>query len=252
MGEKNLAHLPELRLDSAADALFDRGADAGSFAFDGTVAAVFDDMIARSVPLYRETTRLAAARVVHACRDLSAPRIVELGAATGTLLLAVGELLPEATLVAVEPSAAMAARIQTKAARAGRTVLVEARGAEEQSIGPASAVLSTFTLQFLEPSIRARVLADVRSALSPGRPFVLAEKLAAPDAQTQAAWDATYDAFKRDRGYPEGAIAAKRQALRGVLQPWTEARWHEALAAAGFATREPLTRWGPFGAWWCT
>ena len=247
-----MSRLPGLLLDSAADALFDTGAGEGSFAFDGAVAAVFDDMIARSVPLYRETTRLIAARVACALAGEDAPRVVEVGAATGTLLLAVGELLPTAALVAIEPSEAMARRIEAKAARVGRAITIEARGAEEAPIGSAAAVLSTFTLQFVDEATRLQVLADVRASLAPGSPFVLAEKIAAPDAPTQAAWDATYEAYKRDRGYPERAIAAKRQALRGVLRPWTEARWHEVLAEAGFSTREPITRWGPFGAWWCT
>lgn len=235
-----------LVLEGERDALYETRAG-DPFVFDAAVVQVFDDMIARSVPLYGETERVVAQTVADSVP--SGGRIVDLGSSTGTGCLAMAAACRGrgVRIEGVDLCEEMVARARAKAAAHGVCgVRYSVGDIAEVALGASDAITAVYTLQFVAPPRRAALLARIAAALPAHGVFVFAEKLAAPDAATQSLWDTIHEQFKRDQGYSEREIAAKRASLVGVLQPWTATQWEDAIVGAGFRSIAPLVQWGPF------
>lgn len=234
-----------LQLGGARDTLFETR-EPGRFAFDADVVRVFDDMIDRSVPLYRQTELAVASTVAAQVPD--GGHVLDLGCSTGTGTLAIAAacLGRGVRVTGWDLSSDMVARA-TEKARGVEGVSFEVHDVSLAPMPSMDVCCAIYTLQFAPAERRAAMLARIREAIRPGGVLVWAEKMSAGDAATQQHWDAQYEAYKRSRGYSQREIDAKREALRGVLVPWTEAQWREEFAAAGFARVTPLLRWLPFG-----
>ena len=229
------------------DTLFASGAQHGAdFAFDSAVAAVFPDMIRRSVPGYDtvlQFTGLIAARHLSAggrCYDLGC----SLGAASRAILAAVGERPCE--IVAVDASAAMLERAKAQADADPRLRWQQA-DVRDLALASADVVVLGYTLQFLPPEDRPALLSRIRAALADGGVLVLTEKLAANSYFEQRHLD-----FKRANGYSELEIAGKRAALENVMRIDNEQAHLDRLRAAGFGAAKLWFRcfnWGSFVAW---
>ena len=211
------------------------------FAFDKSVAEVFQDMIRRSVPGYETVvglTGLIAARHLPAggvCYDLGC----SLGASSHAVLRAVGER--DCRIVAIDGSEAMIERARGLAAEESR-ITWAVGDIREAEIDSADVVMLNFVLQFLPPEDRLPLLARIRKALVPGGVLLLAEKLAASPDVEELHLD-----FKRANGYSELEIAQKRTALENVMRIDSLEAHHARLAAAGFGKVETWFRclnWG--------
>src|SRR5690349_5072042 len=90
----------------------------GDFNFGPKVAAVFDDMLERSVPFYAETQRM----IMEMAADFASPgsTIYDLGCSTGTTLLNLDRNLPrDIKLVGLDYSADMLKRCRAKLEETG-------------------------------------------------------------------------------------------------------------------------------------
>ena len=216
------------------------------FAFDEDVAAVFPDMIRRSVPGYETVlplTGLIAAKHLAAggrCYDLGC----SLGAASQAVLAAVGERPCE--IVAVDQSHAMLERAQAIAGDDERLHWLQA-DLRQLDLQPADAVILNYTLQFLAPQERRPLLTKVYDCLTDDGVLVLSEKLVADDY-----FEALHLDFKRANGYSELEIAQKRKALEDVMRIDDVETHLQRLRQAGFAGARLWFRclnWGSFVAW---
>ena len=216
------------------------------FAFNDAVAAVFPDMIRRSVPGYETVvplTALIAAKhlaVGGRCYDLGC----SLGAATQALLATVGERACQ--IVAVDQSKPMLARAR---AMAGEEARIEWRCADvrELDLRPADVVILNYALQFLPPPDRLPLLRKIRRCLTAHGVLILSEKLLAGDY-----FEALHLDFKRANGYSELEIAQKRTALENVMCIDDADTHLRRLRQAGFADARLWFRclnWGSFVAW---
>ncbi len=195
------------------DRLYDsRRRQLADFAFDDSVAAVFPDMIRRSVPGYEVVvglTGLIAAQHLPAggrCYDLGCA----LGASVHAVLRAVDDRPCE--IVAVDDSAAMLNRAREHAAKEQRIRWQQA-DARTVDIDHADVVILNYTLQFLRPEDRLALLAKIRRGLLAGGVLIVSEKLAA-----SADFEALHLNFKRANGYSDLEIAQKRAALENVMR----------------------------------
>jgi tRNA (cmo5U34)-methyltransferase len=238
---------------ASRDDLFARTARReGDFVFDESVAAVFDDMLERSVPFYAEQQ----AMIGELARRHWQPGtlVVDLGCSTGTTLVSICTGLSDARAVGIDNSEPMLERARTAMAHArleDRIDLVEADlqdGISDLDLAPASIVTICWTLQFLTPSRREALLQDVYDLLVPGGALVLAEKVVPPDAEAADLYTDLYYEFKRRNGYSQTEIARKREALEGVLVPVTIDRNLELLRSAGFESATTFFQWYPFAA----
>lgn len=214
----------------------------GGFAFDGEVAAVFDDMARRSLPGYAHLYGARLPRLVAAVPD--PPRwcqVWDMGASTGRGLLAVRRGMPHPYVhyAGVDRSAPMRERCQ-RAFPWAEVLDHDLTGGLPPAMtdGPArsAVVLWCWTLQFLpDRRLRADLLRRSADRLVPGGVMVVAEKWTLPRGEQEEAQDA-YIAWRRDRGYTAAEIEAKTAALAGVMDPWSPAELEDVLAGCPGST----------------
>ena len=225
------------------------------FAFSDEVAAVFPDMIRRSVPGYDTVipvTGLLAARHLGAAGvafDLGC----SLGATTQAILAQ--NDADAVTVVGIDNSAPMIERARTanQDSRASfRLGDVEADSASQLGLEGVDVIVLNFVLQFLNPHARPATLEKLFGALNPGGLLIVSEKVSNDDGVVQALFDTTHLAWKRANGYSELEVAQKRSALENVMRIDTEAVHVERLLAAGFHRVVPWYRclnWASFAAY---
>jgi tRNA (cmo5U34)-methyltransferase len=98
----------------------------------------------------------------------------------------------------------------------------------------ASVVVLNFTLQFIHPDVRLRLLKKIYNGMVPGAILILSEKIAFFDQQRHQCHIDLHHAFKRANGYSELEISQKRTALENVLIPDTLTQHRQRFNAAGF------------------
>jgi tRNA (cmo5U34)-methyltransferase len=229
----------------------DEGYAPSRWAFDGEVARVFDDMLARSVPQY-EVMRRACFEL--ACRYVrQGTAIVDLGCARGEALVPfLDRFGAQNRYVAVEVSRPMADAARQRFRGWIDCGIAEVRSLDLRHEYPpvrASVTLCVLTLQFTPIEYRQRLLRRVFETTVPGGALVLVEKVLGAAADLDTALTERYYALKRANGYSQEAIDRKRCALEGVLVPVT-ARWNEELlAGAGFRQVDCFWRWMNFAGW---
>ena len=238
---------PIQRAACIRDQLFATDAPVGDFEFDQNVAAVFDDMVARSVPFYDEVHRM----VVELTTRFVEPgtTVCDIGCSTGSLVermaVATGPL--DLRFVAIEPSAAMRARAAERLARSVPEARVDLRDDRIEDLdelpGQPAVVTMLYTLQFVRPLRRGRVLTMVHDSLQPGGCLILAEKILADAPALRRLLIDLYHDYKCRHGYSHLEVAKKREALENVLVPFSDRENVDQLQLAGFSTVEPVFRW---------
>jgi tRNA (cmo5U34)-methyltransferase len=221
------------------------------WAFDGSVADVFDDMLTRSIPEY-ETMRRACFEMG---RRFVRPRsdVVDLGSSRGAALLPfVAHFGTENRYVATETSEPMLHVLRRRFAPYAEQGIVSVLDFDLRTGYPAvsaSLTLSVLTLQFVPLEHRLRVLRDAFLRTLPGGAFLLVEKILGASADINERMVEVYYDFKRANGYTEEEITRKRLSLEGVLVPVT-AQWNEhLLLQAGYRQVDCFWRWMNFAAW---
>jgi tRNA (cmo5U34)-methyltransferase len=228
---------------------------AGDFVFDSAVAGVFDDMVARSVPLYREQQ----AMVVDLARAFWRPgtTIYDLGCSTATTLLRLRDALPAgARLIGYDNSDPMLERAAEKIQTDGRAGGIELRKGDLDDLGHvslehASVVLLCWTLQFVSPVKRDDVLRWIWRALPDGGALIVTDKVLAEDDAIGRLFVDHYHAHKRGQGYSDHEIARKRDALEHVLIPYRIDENRALFRRNGFDIVETFFQWLNFAGFLC-
>ena len=219
----------------------ERRAEVESFVFDERVAAVFGDMISRSVPGY--ATIIAMTGILARRHARPGSRIYDLGCSLGAASAVMAEALEPGTcrIVAVDNAPAMIGRAQEELAARGLADRVELVCADirEVEVEAASVVVLNFTLQFLPRSERLELLQRIRRGMLPGGVLVLSEKIAGATPEEERLLVALHEDFKRANGYSELEISQKRAALERVLVPETLETHRRRLLDAGFDRADP-------------
>ena len=210
----------------------------GGFRFDEQVAHVFPDMIRRSVPGYGQVIGLSALIAKRYAQPHT--HLYDLGCSLGATTLAMAEQVtePGCRVVAIDNSQAMLDRARGLSAdRLIDPLPIDWVQADitDYRFEPASVMAMNFTLQFIDPTLRADLIGRIYEALTPGGVFVLAEKVVLEARDAQAILTDLHHDFKRANGYSELEIASKRQAIETVLIPETSETHQERLRQAGFS-----------------
>ena len=206
------------------------------FAFDDTVAAVFPDMIQRSVPGY--STIVAMTGILADRYATAGSRCYDLGCSLGASTFAMAQYLAERNcrIVAVDNSPAMLARLAERLEPSPVTIDRVCADIRDVRFANASVVVLNFTLQFLPPEDRDSLLTAIYQGMNDGGILVLSEKILFADPHLQALNTDLHHAFKRANGYSELEISQKRDALEDVLRPEPLASHEQRLKKAGFNT----------------
>lgn len=212
----------------------------GDWTFDERVAEVFPDMIQRSVPGYSNIISMIGMLAERFVQPGS--RVYDLGCSLGAATLSMRRNIKVAgcNIIAVDNSPAMVERCRRHldAFRADTPVEVIEADILDISIENASMVVLNFTLQFLAPADRLRLLEQVYRGLRPGGALVLSEKFSFEDTDIGELLFSMHHDFKRANGYSELEISQKRSMLENVMLTDSVETHKARLQQAGFEHAE--------------
>ena len=215
------------------------------FEFDEEVASVFDDMLNRSVPFYKEMQRLT---INFGLKFLEKDdKVYDLGCSTASTLI---ELAKHSTvplkLIGIDNSEAMLARARKKSKAFGVDITLINDDLHNISYNHAKLIISNYTLQFIRPLQREKLVKKIYNSLEKGGVFIFCEKVISSDKILGKQYIDEYYEFKKTQGYSEFEIAQKREALENVLIPYTEEENKKMILDAGFSHCETLFKWVNF------
>ncbi len=224
------------------------GAGHRDFRFDGTVAEVFDDMVARSVPFYSELQRMTAQLADDFA--ISETDVYDLGCSTGTTLIELDRRISsEVRLIGVDSSGEMLERGRQKLACLEFRHPYDFRRADLNhgaAVDNASVVVMVLTLQFIRPLRRQHLIRSILDGLNDQGCLILVEKVTVEDSTLNRLFIKHYYEFKEKHGYSRMEIAQKRESLENVLIPYRMEENRELLLSSGFRSCEEFFRWYNF------
>ena len=218
------------------------------FEFNSGVAEVFDDMLERSVPLYRECQDLT----VNWCKRLATPDrcVYDLGCSTGSLLLLLAKsipTIPRVPLIGVDNSVAMLSKARKKFDNFPNSVdFIKANLDASFSFNDPCAIVMNYTLQFIPVENRASLLKKIYESLMPGGGFILNEKVLGENELLGETFVEMHHDFKKDHGYSKMEISKKRDALENVLVPLKLSKTMTLVHEAGFTAVDIFFKWNNF------
>jgi tRNA (cmo5U34)-methyltransferase len=215
------------------------------FEFDQDVAAVFDDMLSRSVPFYKE----AMALTVHfAARYIKENSIVyDLGCSTASLLLELERSLKvKADLIGIDNSHAMLEQAKRKCDIYNSNITLLEDDIYTYNYKKSDVMISNYTLQFIRPLQREKLIEKIASALNDEGIFIFSEKVISEDKRLNKELIDCYYDFKKSQGYSEYEIMQKREALENVLIPYSESENIDMIKRCGFKHCEVIFKWANF------
>lgn len=231
-------------------------ARASDFEFNREVAEVFDDMLTRSVPYYREQQAL----IQQIAKKFHVPgtRIYDLGCSTGVTLINLAKILgPDTRLVGYDYSQPMLDKAQQNIQAAGLQEQIELRRADfnddlsGSDLSDASVVTLCWTLQFVRPLWRDRFIKWIDTGMTSGGALVCMEKILTHSSDMNRYFIDFYYEYKARHGYSQEEIIRKREALENVLVPYRSEENFELFRRNGFHTVETCFQWFNFAGYLC-
>jgi tRNA (cmo5U34)-methyltransferase len=211
----------------AANALWD---------FKGAVAQHFDGHVQRSVPFYDEGHELICNLSDFFITHNS--RCYEIGSSTGTLTLKLAaHNSPKvgARFIGIDIEPGMIDVATEKQTAAGITnaefVLDDAL---QFDFDEPDLIVAYYTVQFVRPNQRQRLVEQIYRSLKWGGAFLLFEKVRANDARHQDIAVSLYNDFKLRQRFSPDEIVSKARSLKGVLEPFSTQGNVDMLKRAGF------------------
>ncbi|MFT7860734.1 MAG: carboxy-S-adenosyl-L-methionine synthase CmoA [Sulfurimonas sp.] len=215
------------------------------FEFDEEVAAVFDDMLERSVPFYKDSQKITK---FFALKNLQKDGVLyDLGCSTASLLLSIHRDLEEqAELIGLDNSEAMLSRAQRKIEAFGANIEVQLADILDYEYKEADVFISNYTLQFIRPLVREKLIKKIAATLKKEGVFIFSEKVISHHSKLNKDLIECYYDFKKEQGYSEYEIMQKREALENVLVPYSEEENIKMTLENGFSHCEVVFRWANF------
>ena len=215
------------------------------FEFDEEVAAVFDDMLERSVPFYKESQKITEFFALKRLNDGGV--LYDLGSSTASLLINISKKLTcKAELIGLDNSEAMLKRAKNKCKAFGVDVTLENADILEYDYKKADVFVSNYTLQFIRPLVREELVKKIADSLEDEGIFIFSEKVISHHSKLNKDLIECYYDFKKEQGYSEFEIVQKREALENVLVPYSEDENIKMAKNCGFSHCEVVFRWANF------
>lgn len=223
------------------------------FEFNESVVNVFDDMIHRSVPLYRETVKRQAQLAFRFFQP--GTRIYDLGCSNGNfgmrLLNEMGRQPFE--MIAVDNSAPMLKTYKSRLDNhpAGENISLLYENIQEVPLEKASVIVVNLTLQFLPKEERDGLLRKIYNGLLPSGILLITEKVVHENREFSDLQQEFYYRFKKENGYSNLEISQKRDALENVLIPETAETHISRFRKTGFTKIDTWQKWFNFASFIC-
>jgi tRNA (cmo5U34)-methyltransferase len=220
----------------------------GDFNFSENVAAVFDDMLNRSVPFYQEIQRMIAELALDFAVD--GTNIYDLGCSTGTTLLNLNiGIGNKVKYIGIDYSEDMLEKCRKNLYEkgfSGERELICADLNKGIHVENASVILMVLTLQFIRPLYRDKLIESIFRGINDNGCLILVEKVLGEDSLFNRLFIKYYYDMKRRSGYSELEISQKRESLENVLIPYKLLENRELLLQQGFRYCDVFFKWYNF------
>ena len=213
-----------------------------NWSFNSRVADVFPDMIHRSIPGYSSIIYIIGIIVQHFVKPNT--YIYDLGCSFGSSTLSIQDNIqsPGCTIIAVDNSQDMVKCCFNYVNKFYNKNITPVKILEANicdiNIENASLVILNFTLQFIEPSLRLKLLKKIWQGLYPGGALLLSEKFSFKDIKISTILSNMHYNFKRNNGYSDMEINQKIIMLKNVMFTDTIETHKMRLYKAGFINSE--------------
>ena len=191
----------------------------GAWSFGGKIPNEFELHIAKSVPLYLEGHQIIVRLSDYFLTEGSV--CYDIGCSTGNLLNKISKHSnkKKINLYGIE-----------KENKDFRSVLTK----------KSDLIISYYTLQFINPSIRQNILTKIFKTLNWGGAFIMFEKIRGNDARFDNMLNSLYLDFKEDNKLSVKDIFLKSKSLRGILEPFSDSGNLGLIKRAGFRDIQPI------------
>ncbi len=206
------------------------------FTFNKEVAEVFDDMVNRSIPFYKELQELIAQLALAYVQPESS--IYDLGCSTGETMLQISrKSSTPLSIIGLDSSEQMITKAKKKCQKYPHLLFNKA-DITDFEFQPSSVFILTYVMQFIAPEKRLSFLKTIYSHLLPKGVLIISEKIKFPNINEDIV--GFYEQFKAKNYYSELEIKQKREALENVLISYTLPENIELLKQAGFSIVQPV------------
>lgn len=200
----------------------------------------YERLSSGTVPGYEELQDLVALAAT-AAAPASSSSVLDLGCGTGAGTAALARRLPDAQLIACDPSAAMVAAARARCEATGvRAHFVAGGLAAVPDDARFDVVVCTLVLHFIPPDERVMFLSSIRERMRPGGALILSALGRSTDPAVQAVWTQIRRHHATSRGITSGELAAREAETKGKVHPLLPEEVHAALDSAGFSDAVPL------------
>jgi len=215
------------------------------FEFDEDVASVFDDMLGRSVPFYNQMLELTTSFALKYTKPNST--IYDLGCSTASTLINIAKnSKTDLDLIGIDTSDAMLIRAKQKSKAYGYDITYINDDIFNINFKKSDIIISNYTLQFVRPLQREKLIKKIYDSLEVGSIFIFSEKVVTDNKILNKQFIDEYYDFKKTQGYSEFEIAQKREALENVLIPYTYEENKKMIEDAGFKHFDCVFKWVNF------
>ncbi|MEK9575022.1 MAG: carboxy-S-adenosyl-L-methionine synthase CmoA [Gammaproteobacteria bacterium] len=222
------------------DEIYKDKVDISKFTFDQKVVDVFDDMVLRSVPGYKQMIELIglAGRTYPVINS----NVYDLGCSTGAATLSIASNLKSESvkIFSIDNSQEMLNQCSKNLLIAKSNIQYICDDIENIQFENASLIVLNLTLQFINPKNRSDLIERIFKSLLPGGALIISEKIIHENEEINKSLISLHESFKRENGYSETEIAQKRKAIEEVLIPEPIGQHLKRLSDAGF--KKPLVQ----------
>ena len=210
-------------------------ADNANWNFGSEVVENFDSHASRSIPLYCEGHELISNLSDFFVSSNSV--CYEIGCSTGTLTYKLASQNSDKTgsrFIGIDAEKEMVQAARRKIDPLPENIEFIEDDILQIELEPADLIVSYYTVQFIRPAERQRLISKLYDSLQWGGALIMFEKVRGPDARFQDILTRLYDDYKLDQGYSAEEIISKSRSLKGVLEPFSTQGNIDLLKRAGF------------------
>ena len=149
-------------------------------------------------------------------------------------------------LKGIDNSEAMIERANRKIQAFGAHIEIAKDDILEYDYNQEDIVVANYTLQFIRPIQRLKLIQKIAKNLNKEGMFFFSEKVVFEDKRLDKEIIDIYYEYKKAQGYSEYEIAQKREALENVLIPFTIEENIKMCKDAGFKQVDSIFQWANF------
>ena len=170
--------------------------------------------------------------------------IYDLGCSTATTLINIAKQSDKKLdLIGIDTSEAMLNQAKHKSKAYGIDIEFINNDIFDVEFKKSNVIISNYTLQFIRPLQREKLIKKIYDSLEVGSVFIFSEKVITDDKILNKQFIDEYYNFKKTQGYSEFEIAQKREALENVLIPYSYEENKKMILDAGFKHFDCIFKW---------